>query len=420
MPPFPASVSPPSETSKPYEWLLTQHHSIYSPPDPSSAVVVWLPSALPQLLNSHDDNSSHHHFYPATLSRAISATVIQINYRLSRQFYYPTPIHDVLAGYQWIVKHIVPKLSQSLNTPYTRRSNGKVRLHVCGELVGGSLASMLALTECQLGRTGINTAFVSNPICDWVSMQESDTKLQHIVNASEDTMSPRPALRQSHRRKGGPVVPSLALFASNACLPSSSLFTARSSLFKDPSSYFDPFASPSLFFRTPGASPSVSHESDESSPSSRPDDHVEDKVTLTARKAYLKYPPSHLALRLPPFRIEMGAQNPLRDQVEEFANLLSRSHRIARPNSEKAVKGGDYQRQDHGTRQVGKNPTMESSQSFAGSPVYPTMQPLDLTGMVQLRVKNGIGLWDRCAEEEKMETVLRISQWLKDMSPDVQ
>jgi acetyl esterase/lipase len=89
--------------------------------------------------------------------------VARINYRASSTHKYPTPIHDVLAGYDWIRDHL---LRDEFQRPYL------ARMGVCGELVGGSLATMLALTECHLGQSRIGAAAVNSPVVDWVFPDE--------------------------------------------------------------------------------------------------------------------------------------------------------------------------------------------------------------------------------------------------------
>jgi len=78
------------------------------------------------------------------LSAASNATVVRVNYRLGNGVQYPTPIHDVLAGYDW-VKQNLPTDSVS-KSRHGRPTKATSRFGVCGQLLGGSLATMLALT----------------------------------------------------------------------------------------------------------------------------------------------------------------------------------------------------------------------------------------------------------------------------------
>lgn len=93
------------------------------------------------------------------LRETAAATIARINYRASSEFQFPTPFHDVLFGWDWIRENL---LLDKFDRSYL------ARLGVCGELIGGSLATMLALTECRIGESRIAAAAVNNPIADWV------------------------------------------------------------------------------------------------------------------------------------------------------------------------------------------------------------------------------------------------------------
>ncbi|KAJ8104449.1 hypothetical protein OPT61_g10750 [Boeremia exigua] len=95
----------------------------------------------------------------AALRASSAATVVRINYRASSQHQFPTPNHDVLYGYDWIQENM---LLDGAQKPYA------ARIGICGELMGGSIATMLALTECRVGESRIIAAAVNNPIVDWV------------------------------------------------------------------------------------------------------------------------------------------------------------------------------------------------------------------------------------------------------------
>ena len=276
---------------------------------------------------------------------------------------------------------------------------------------------MLALTECRMGSTQIGAAFVNNPIVDWVSMHEHNHTPPKSYDDPENATNTSSESTNARRRKSRLSMPSLALFSSNPDLPTSSLLSARSNLFKNPSSYFDPFASPTLFLRTPGLLASSSHDSDSASPTSFLHDD-ENRVANTPRKAYLRYPPSHTALHLPTFRVEMGAQSPLRDQVEEFVALLRRCHRLDRSKNEKSHQLEEIEVKDDGTGDAHKVVENSPDRTKKGSQRHPTVQELEIAKKVELRVNEGVGLWERCTEDEQMETVVKISQWLEDAIPE--
>lgn len=122
-------------------------------------------------------------------------------------FQYPTPIHDTLAGFDWIQQNLQP-----------------TRLAIFGSHIGGSLALMLALTEAS----SIQAVAALNPVCDWPGLDEYCT--------TEDTDETRQA---KQRRKHAPadLVP---------------LLEARARFFTSPERCFDAFASPILFLRSAG------------------------------------------------------------------------------------------------------------------------------------------------------------------------
>ena len=110
--------------------------------------------------------------------------IIRINYRLSAQDAYPTPIHDVLVGYDWVLQNLLHK--RSISRP--GRSEDVGRIAVCGELIGGGLAAMLALTECRKGEPGVMAAALSNPLVDWVSLSNHSVMAQQQSETSPEQL----------------------------------------------------------------------------------------------------------------------------------------------------------------------------------------------------------------------------------------
>ncbi|KAL8860574.1 MAG: hypothetical protein Q9178_002927 [Gyalolechia marmorata] len=231
----------------------------------------------------------------AILSLSARATVVEIGYRLSSKDPYPKPIHDVTAGYDWIRTHLSPNPSKYNNTESYRTSPVHLPnkpLGICGELAGGSLAAMLALTECK--PNGITTTALNNPIIDWSSPlhppNQIDSKLNHDI---------------TH---------------------------LRTTSFSNPQHRYDPFASPLLFFRTPAyelptpqspyhTPPSPSPKSEKSSSDSDPPS----SELLPRRLSHRKHPPLGSTLRFPMTRIEVSDDFMLRTQAMEFAALMQRS-----------------------------------------------------------------------------------------------
>ncbi|OQE81411.1 hypothetical protein PENNAL_c0041G02043 [Penicillium nalgiovense] len=135
---------------------------------------------------------------------------------------YPTPVHDTLAGFDWIQTHLRPS-----------------QLAIFGTHVGGSLALMLALTEAQ----SIRAVAAIDPICDWPGLDEYCTR-QNIAPktaADDNTIIPTKASKNKRqpRKKEAP----------SDLLP---LLQARSKFFSTPERCFDSFASPILFLRSAG------------------------------------------------------------------------------------------------------------------------------------------------------------------------
>ncbi|KAH8696226.1 hypothetical protein BGW36DRAFT_297918 [Talaromyces proteolyticus] len=191
------------------------------------------------------------------LARTTGSTVVTVNYRLGYMnaspspqdgdaplFHrHPTPVHDTLAGLDWVLGTIDPE-----------------QLCVVGTNIGGSLALMLALTEFKT----IHAIAAYEPICDWTGLDDyctvdpndiaeavaNDIKKKNVGTKSDQDIELELLRAQvaqikqgsRHRRKSAPadLVP---------------LLRAREYLFQAPSKYFDAFASPMLFLRSAGKDP---------------------------------------------------------------------------------------------------------------------------------------------------------------------
>lgn len=279
----------------------------------ASPIIIYLPSG-PVLQHSCplDDGEA-----VSALAAASNATVVRLNYRVGAGSHYPTPIHDVLSGYDWVRQNLA---SISTASP----SASPVRIGACGQLVGGSLAAMLALTESRMGESGIAAAAINSPVLDWIFPESTSTSLDlenvfGVDAESGDLVEVDAHLKSKSSRAKLKTPSSWDLHQDNTALPASSLLRARSELFRRPANYFDPFASPILFFRSPGADvpPPVSDCSDVGS--------VEPTTPATRRRAHRAFPPTGSSLRLPDMRISIGEENPLYDQSEELVRLLRRS-----------------------------------------------------------------------------------------------
>jgi acetyl esterase/lipase len=345
-------------------------------------VLLLLPRG-PLLSNAENDvaNASY-------LRSTLPYTVVQINYRMGNVNPYPTPVHDVLAGYDWVHEHLLPKRAITR----TGRSEHVGRLCVFGELLGGSLATMLSLTECRKGEPGIVAAAINNPLADWVQPEDD----LHVT-------APKSSLAKFGQKHNG--------------LEIVDLLRARGNYFPKPESYFDPFASPLLFFRTPGtAVPSNSRtELDDLellSAIEREDFHRQQSllsgvsnVTLQdiasgadevksatpMRKASRLFPNANLKLDLPSFHIATGNTSPLADQAQEFSQVLRKSFiRQYRAHHGRRSGFGHKILMDHEAEQMDEEQRQEKLAEQA-----------EADEKVSINWSEGLGLWDQTAAGRK-------------------
>ncbi|KAL2826107.1 hypothetical protein BDW59DRAFT_145496 [Aspergillus cavernicola] len=185
-----------TETNEPEDLSISRDvdtASAWALADITAATVVTINYRLGALPSSEDKNSS-----PSTQDGGDLQSQ-EISYR------YPTPVHDTLIGFDWVLQNLQP-----------------TRLGVVGTHIGGSLALMLALTE----PSSVHAVAALDPICDWTSLDEYCTSS---------------GLAQSARRKRHQ--------APRDLVP---LLEAREKFFSAPEKYFDSFASPVLFLRSAG------------------------------------------------------------------------------------------------------------------------------------------------------------------------
>ena len=336
------------------------------------------------LLSDAENDVANASYLRATLPY----TVVQVNYRMGSVNKYPTPVHDVLAGYDWVHEHLLPKRA------ITRagRSEHVGRICVFGELLGGSLATMLALTECRKGEPGIVATAINNPIADWVQPEEE----LHVT-------APKSSLAKFGQTYNG--------------LEITDLLRARGNYFPKPETYFDPFASPLLFFRTPGtAVPSNSRtEMDDLellSAIEREDFHRQQallsgmsNVTLQdiasgadeatpvppTRKASRLFPNVNLKLDLPSFHLTTGNTSPLSDQAQELSQVLRKSFvRQYRAHHGRRSGSGHKILMDHEAEQMDEEQRLEKLAEQA-----------EADEKVSLNWSEGLGLWDQTAAGRK-------------------
>lgn len=279
----------------------------------SSSVLIYLPPGASGSSAEQIDSTI------STLKSNLQVPVVQINYRLSEHFKYPTPIHDMLCGYDWIVDNLLPK--RSISQP--GRSDSVGQLAIYGSHIGGGLASALALTECRKGEPGIVAAALHNPMIDWVSIDEALNSQARHLGAKNPLYNDASTLSQLQR-----------------------LRYLRKTLFRRPENYFDPFASPILFFRSAGVdvpppAPEVPVDDLEELSRLERQEAYEEEIGVASdttdpgpqnmpvqpamRKASRRFPSKALGLRLPEFHISTDATSPLADQAGELAKVLRQS-----------------------------------------------------------------------------------------------
>lgn len=175
---------------------------------------------------------------------------------------------------------------------------------------------MLALTECHGERIGaIKAAAVSNPIVDWTALVDPQ---EDLVGSKTTRTAPR-----SNKAKLSTLKDSND--NSHNTLSRNALLSLRSQYFRKPEKYFDAFASPLLFFRTPryavpGPVVMDPAEAEYASPDEEPEPELVKK-----RFSHRNYPPAGSGLVLPRMRLEVGEQSVLRGQGMEMVDLWRRS-----------------------------------------------------------------------------------------------
>lgn len=239
---------------------------------PNPNVILYLPRG-PIFQNrkslSQRRDPLHIQHYLATVT---SSTIVTVHYRLGTEYQqlpeteknvlgseeesavtmhhtFPTPVHDTLAVFDWVQDTFQPR-----------------KLNVLGTHIGGSIALALALTESR----AIHAVAVVEPICDWTGLDghcvihtEDKINTTDDVNEIEDSLA-NLSIKETERERDDydvleePDTPqplrknSLASTSGRAPPDLVPLLEAREMFFVKPAAYFDPFASPLLFLRTPG------------------------------------------------------------------------------------------------------------------------------------------------------------------------
>lgn|SRR5690242_2485923 len=325
---------------------------VYHALDASAPVLMYLPPGpvVPSNLEAEEG-------IIAALRASSAATIVRINYRASSQHQFPTPYHDVLYGHDWIQENMLLGSAQKPRV---------ARLGICGELMGGSIATMLALTECRVGESRVVAAAVNNPIVDWVfpddlphtstsELPEPASSEETSFPAEEDMMASFKALKvgemsktKTKRKRKPKAVPltSWQAWADSPVVPTLPLSEMRSVLFRQQEDIFDRFTSPVHFFRSPHAQLVLPQAID--SALDQPDYalDLETQMSLSHYNSFNRESPPPLGppelmrcrsyarvypqagngkVSLPAWNITTGAESPLHDQASELSKVLRRS-----------------------------------------------------------------------------------------------
>jgi len=383
----PLSMSP----IVPYTSVLaeTSYHSIYhSLVNPNATPIILF---LPRGPVPSDPNLVSEDGLLSSLSTSSGSTIVRINYRLSAdgQYKFPKPIHDVLAGYDWVLKHLAHGAMAYNCSPPSERPK---RIGVYGELVGGGLAAMLALTESHIGRIGIRAAAVENPILDWTFPDTLSS--QDLERDEAEYDSSNMAGKRKHMSKTK-VLDSWTAFGKRGPINANHWLSMRRFCFSKPEYYFDPFASPLLFFRTPGIDLPP-----EDPPNVGPESCIPISAEETAtkqRKVHRKFPPMGSGLRLPNMLIGVGEENLLKDQGIALADLMRRS----------IVMHDQVLRRDATSEPWIYDPAQVNRET---SRVHDEAKQ-----RVQLVRKPGVGLIEAKSPAERTQEMMEVGRWFQDV-----
>lgn len=143
----------------------------------------------------------------------------------STPLHWPTPIHDTLFAYEFLVEHLSPPPDDTTGSRLQRRP-----VYVYGSYLGASLASSLALTESHTHQPmAIRGLLAFNGIFNWTTLlpdhPNNKLMLDEILDIDSLDENDKDVRCMKH------------------LMPSH---------FDQPANLFDPFASPVLFFHTAG------------------------------------------------------------------------------------------------------------------------------------------------------------------------
>lgn len=177
----------------------------------------------------------------ADIAAQTSVPVVQIDYRLTLSLRFPIPLHDALAGYDWVVENLLPSSTSAQQDEIAPPPN-QHRIAIIGDLIGGSLALSIGLTECRTSPeyparvVGVAT---KDAVVDWPSLSLP------WFGSGLDGGSKR---GDTHGIANAMSITHTDDWEQQSLLTLRDRFFARDKK----ADVFDSFASPLFFFRTPG------------------------------------------------------------------------------------------------------------------------------------------------------------------------
>lgn len=178
------------------------------------------------------------------------------------------------------------------------------------------MATMLALTECRNPASnadlqGISAVAVGNPILDWTGLFDSTKAHLGLRHSSNKLVRREYNFPPSH---------------NNQMMTISGLLNVRSVFFRKAETYFDPFASPLLFFRSPSMDiPNEYSVASTNVSSNNPEVEGGSLEHVKKRRSHRRYPPTGIDLVLPYMRVEVGKDCVLKEQGIELIELVRKS-----------------------------------------------------------------------------------------------
>ncbi|KAI9844153.1 MAG: hypothetical protein M1837_005753 [Sclerophora amabilis] len=389
------------------QFTLNIHHPLTGSDD--GPILLYFPRRVP-----FSDGLPDQSVITSLSSTIPNGTIVRVNYRFDELHKFPTALHDSLTAFDWVTSHVglrspLPSSSSpsGVEAFQSYESSNRRMIGVCGELVGGFLASAVALTECQLGRPRVSAVAVNNPVVDW-TFGLSGTPKSEVYGKSSDTTTIEESQRSSEiassNQKKSAATPKSRSKSSQSELESSStpqllssshLSSIRKLCFPGPESYFDPFASPLFFFRTPGiALPNPNLLGEDSLPKA-----TAESSFISQRKSPRRHPPRGSGLSLPSARITVGSTNWLHHQGTELATLMRRSMVVSARRAKEEAEGHLLTLDE---------PDEEQSSSDR---LFIDEARAEAERKVQLVELEGLGLWG--ADQTGQEDIADVGSWFR-------